>query len=108
MFGPFTSRQDPALVLTKPESELEGRGAMSEPAPDGPHSGCTVTVHQHTEIRITEAERFNLKMNGTEIPQSLILPTLQVYSFVTVTPVHLIDRILMGHRKQKQMTNISQ
>lgn len=73
-----------------------------------PHLGCTVTVHQHTEIRGTEVEQFNLKMNGRQIPQSLIPSTLQVYSFVTVIPVHLIDWRLMGHRKQKQMTNISQ
>lgn len=47
-------------------------------------------------------------MNGRQIPESLTPSALQVYNFVTVAPVHLMDWTLMGHRKLKQMTNISQ
>lgn len=62
------------------------------------------------EIRITDSEiklnRFNLIFNRRQIPESCSL-SLQVYNFATVAPAHLIDWILMGHRKPKQMTNIS-
>lgn len=80
---------------------------MSEPACDGPRLGCTVTVHQHTEIQITEVERCNLKTNGRQIPQS--------YSFHSSSlQLCYCDSCALdgldtnGQRKQNQMTNISQ
>jgi len=69
----FQARPSPE-VLIKLEPEFEDRAAMSEPAHAGPRLGCAVTVCQHTEIRITEVEQFNLEMNGRQIPQTLFLP----------------------------------
>lgn len=62
----------------------------------------------NTEIGITAVRQFYLQMSEKQIPQSFIPPTFQVYNFVTAVPVPLMDWILMGHRKHKQMTNISQ